>query len=212
MKKNTWFSIITLAVSILITVPFEAEATMTSKEAVELIEKTFSHVLNMAGKDPELKKNIVDPTREILDKSYVGRYLKLFKKVVGYLETMQLAASLLNDVIQVGLNTNERQFATDFARRFQVYLKKYTTPREWDDFLLDHRFNDYDLQTVLYDLGRNFYRALDQQTNKAQLKEAGRAIENMTPAELGRELNVLPGVQKQLNYYQQEALRKSRKK
>lgn len=212
MKKNTWFSIITLVASILITVPFDAEATMTPKEAVDLIEKTFSNVLNMAGKNPELKKNIVDPTREFLDKSYAGRYLKLFKKVVGYIENLQLAASLLNDVIQVGLNTNERQFATDFSRRFQVYLKKYTTPREWDDFLLDHRFNESDLQTVLFDLGRNFYKALDRQTNKAQLKEAGVTLQNLTPAQIGREFHVLPSVQQQLNDYQRDALEQSRKK
>lgn len=207
-----WFSIVTLATAILITVPFETEAAMDPKKAVNLIEKTFTNVMKIAGKNPEMKKNIVDPTKEFMDKSYTGRYLKLFKKVVGYIENMELAASLLNDVIQVGLKTNELQFATDFSRRFQVYLKKYTTPREWDNFLLDHRFNNDDLQTVLFDLGRNFYKALDQQTNKAELREAGVTLQNLTPAQIGREFHVLPSVQNQLNDYQRDALEQSRKK
>lgn len=212
MKKNTWFSIIALAAAIFLAVPFEAEATMDPKEAVELIENTFTNVMDIAETNPDLKKKLVDPTRSAWERSDLGRYFKLYKKVVAYIEGLQLAASLLNDVIQIGLKTNEKSFATAFAKRFKVYLAAYTSPRDLDNFLLQYRFNEDDLQTVLYDLGRNFYRALDKQTNKAQLKEAGRAIENMTPAELGREFHVLPGVQKQLNYYQQEALRKSRKK
>ena len=212
MKKNTLFSIVTLAASVLITVPFEAEAAMEPKEAVELIENTFSNVLNIAEKDAKLKKNFVDPSRDFMNKSDLGRYLKLFKKVVGYIENMQLAASLTNDLIQLGLQTNEKKFATEFARRFKGYLAQYTSPRELDNILLGHRFNDDDLQTVLFDLGRNFYKALDKQTNKAQLKEAGRAIQNMTPAEIGRYVKVPKKVQEQLDAYQRDAMKQNRKK
>ena len=35
MKKNIWFSVSALAVSLLIAVPFEAKAEMDPKEAVE---------------------------------------------------------------------------------------------------------------------------------------------------------------------------------
>ena len=56
MKKNTWFAISALAAAILIAAPFEAEAAMDPKEAVELIENTFSNVLDIAEKEPELKK------------------------------------------------------------------------------------------------------------------------------------------------------------
>ena len=147
-----------------------------------------------------------------MNKSDLGRYLKLFKKVVGYIENMQLAASLTNDLIQLGLQTNEKKFATEFARRFKGYLSQYTSPRELDNILLSCRFNDDDLQSILFDLGRNFYRALDKQTNKAQLQEAGRAIQNMTPAELGRYVKVPKKVQEQLDAYQRDALKQSRKK
>ena len=212
MMKNTWFAIFALTTSVLITAPFEAEAAMEPKKAVELIENTFANVLDIAEKDAKLKKNFVDPSREFMDKSDLGRYLKLFKKVVGYIENMQLAASLTNDLIQLGLKTNEKAFATEFARRFKSHLSQYTSPRELDNLLLGCRFNDDDLQTVLYDLGRNFYRALDKQTNKAQLQEAGRAIQNMTPAELGRYVKVPKKVQEQLDAYQRDALKQSKKK
>ena len=212
MKKNTWFAISALAAAILMAAPFEAKAAMEPKEAVELIENTFSNVLDVAEKNAEMKKNFVDPTKEFMDKSDFGRYLKLFKKVVGYIENMQLAASLTNDLIQLGLQTNEKKFATEFARRFKAYLSQYTSPRELDNILLGHRFNDDDLQTVLFDLGRNFYKALDKQTNKAQLKEAGRAIQNMTPAEIGRYVKVPKKVQEQLDAYQRDAQKQSKKK
>ena len=212
MKKNTWFAISTLAAAILIAAPFKAEAAMEPKEAVELIENTFSNVLDIAEKDAELKKKFVDPSKEFMNKSDLGRYLKLFKKVVGYIENMQLAASLTNDLIQLGLQTNEKKFATEFARRFKAYLSKYTSPREMDNILLDHRFNEDDLQTVLFDLGRNFYKALDKQTNKAQLKEAGVVLQNLTPAQIGRYVKVPKQVQQQLDAYQRDALEQSRKK
>ena len=212
MKKNTWFAISALAAALLVAIPFEAEAAMEPKEAVELIENTFSNMLDIAEKDAELKKKFVDPSRDFMNKSDLGRYLKLFKKVVGYIEKMQLAASLTNDLIQLGLQTNEKKFATEFARRFKGYLAQYTSPRELDNILLSCRFNDDDLQSILFDLGRNFYRALDKQTNKAQLQEAGRAIQNMTPAELGRYVKVPKKVQEQLDAYQRDALEQSRKK
>lgn len=212
MKKNIWFSVSALAVSLLIAVPFEAKAEMNPKEAVELIENTFSNVLDIAEKSPQMKKKFVDPARDFMDKSDFGRYFKLYKKVVAYIEAMQLAASLTNDLIQLGLQTNEKKFATEFARRFKGYLSQYTSPRELDNVLLGCRFNDDDLQTVLYDLGRNFYRALDQQTNKPQLQEAGRAIQNMTPAELGRYVKVPKKVQEQLDAYQRDAMKQSKKK
>ena len=212
MKKNTWFAISALAAALLVVIPFEAEAAMEPKEAVELIENTFSNMLDIAEKDAELKKKFVDPSRDFMNKSDLGRYLKLFKKVVGYIEKMQLAASLTNDLIQLGLQTNEKKFATEFARRFRGYLAQYTSPRELDNILLGNRFNDDDLQTVLFDLGRNFYKALDKQTNKDQLKEAGRAIQNMTPAELGRYVKVPKKVQEQLDAYQRDAYQQSKKK
>lgn len=212
MKKNTWFSIFALAAAVFFAVPFEAEATMEPKEAVELIENTFTNVLNIAEKNPELKKKIVDPTRSAWERSDLSRYFKLYKKVAGYIEMLQLAASLTNDVIQIGLKTNEKSFAAAFAKRFKVYLAAYTSPRELDNFLLQYRFNEDDLQTVLYDLGRNFYKALDQQTNKAQLKEAGFVIEHMTPAQLGRQLNVPKSVQNQLDAYQMDAYKQSKQK
>ena len=212
MKKNTWLAISALAAAVLIAAPFKAEAAMEPKEAVELIENTFANMLDIAEKDAELKKKFVDPSKEFMNKSDLGRYLKLFKKVVGYIENMQLAASLTNDLIQLGLQTNEKKFATEFARRFKGYLARYTSPRELDNLLLDCRFNDDDLQTVLFDLGRNFYKALDKQTNKAQLKEAGRAIQNMTPAEIGRYVKVPKKVQEQLDAYQRDAMKQNRKK
>ncbi len=212
MKKNIWFSMIALTAAFFLAVPFEAKAEMDPKEAVELIENTFTNVLDIAETNPDLKKKIVDPTRSAWERSDLGRYFKLYKKVVAYLEAMQLAASLTNDLIQLGLKTNEKSFATAFAKSFKAYLAVYTSPRELDNFLLQYRFNEDDLQTVLYDLGRNFYRALDQQTNKAQLREAGRAIQNMTPAELGRYVKVSKSVQKQLDAYQMDAYKQSKQK
>ncbi|MBQ9337567.1 MAG: hypothetical protein IJS14_09780 [Lentisphaeria bacterium] len=211
MKKNTWFSMIALTAAFFLAVLFEAKAEMDPKEAVELIENTFTNVLDAAETNPDLKKKIVDPTRSAWERSDLSRYFKLYKKVVAYLEAMQFAASLTNDLIQLGLKTNEKSFATAFAKSFKVYLRAYTSPREFDNFLLQYRFNEDDLQTVLYDLGRNFYRALDQQTNKAQLREAGRAIQNMTPAEIARYVKVPKSVQKQLDAYQRDALEQTRK-
>ena len=212
MNKIFMHSFAALAVSALLLVPFESRAEMKPKEAVELIEKTFAVLLKQAGNIPSIKKNILEPAGEFMNKSDLGRYIKLCKNVVGYIEKMQLAASFVNDLIQTGMATNEKQFATEFAKRFKAYLTLYTSPREFDNFLLGARFNEDDLQTVLYDLGRNFYKTLDKQTNKPQLKEAGRAIQNMTPAELARYVKVPKKVQEQLDAYQRDAYQQSKQK
>lgn len=177
----------------------EVNAEMKPDEAVNLIQKTFSDTLQQSKNPENLKETLLDTAEKAGGKSELTKYIKLYRKVAGYIEKLELAASLTNDLIQLGLHTNEKKFATEFARRFKVYLAAYTSPREMDNLLLDHRFNDDDLQTVLFDLGRNVFRSLDKQTNKPKLQEAGRAIQNMSPAELGRYVKAPKALQKQLD-------------
>ena len=177
----------------------DVKAEMKPDEAVDLIQKTFANMLQESKKPENIKKELLDAAERAGGKSEVTKYIKLFRNVVGYIEKMQLAASLTNDLIQLGLNTNEKKFATEFAVRFKAYLTVYTSPREMDDLLLEYRFNEDDLQTVLFDLGRNIFKTLDKQGNKPQLKEAGRAIQDMSPAELGRYIKTPKAVQRQLD-------------
>lgn len=178
---------------------FTLRAEMKPDEAVNVIQKTFANMLMQARNPENIKENMLDAAERAGGKSDLAKYIKLYRKVAGYIEKLQLAASLTNDLIQLGLQTNEKKFATEFARRFKAYLAAYTSPRELDDLLLGYRFNEDDLQTVLFELGRNAYKSLDKQTNKPRLQEAGRAIQNMSPAELGRYIKTPKALQKQLD-------------
>ena len=201
MKTKMKTSILSAAFlcGIFAVLPLDATAEMKPKEAVDLIQKTFASSLQQAKNPENLKEELLDAAEKAGGKSDLTKYIKLYRKVAGYIEKMQLAASLTNDLIQLGLQTNEKKFATEFARRFKAYLAAYTSPRELDNLLLGYRFNDDDLQTVLFDLGRNIFKSLDKQGNKPRLQEAGRAIQNMSPAELGRYIKTPKALQKQLD-------------
>ncbi len=112
---------------------------------------------------------------------------KALKKIVAILENAELAASLCWDVIQFGMETttDQRVFATNFARRFEKYISKEYKMTANATNALGSAFgfripDENDLRTALFELGKSTFNAIKNMSSDEQQKsrQAGTSIQN----------------------------------
>lgn len=138
-----------------------------------------------------LKKMVKKGEFEMMFERVAPKTTKMVKKVTGVIEKAQLASSVVWDLIQLGLKNNERQFATEFARRTLKYVTDVTYTKE--DFpegfsnKMSFLISEAEIQTVLYELGKNTYRAFYDigYSDKEKALQAGEKIENFGPLSIG---------------------------
>jgi len=148
----------------------------TKEESAKFLQELMRKQLQSAAQE-----QIEDAALRIDPKS-----VKLYKKVAGVISNSELAASICWDLIQLGLQTDKKQFATQFAMRLRKYLpEEYKLGAEAFNPKLEkwlgHRIpNEADCTTILYELGKNTYDAITRMSasEKQEARESGASLEN----------------------------------
>ena len=127
-------------------------AEMSKKEAAEYLQKVMREKVQEAAKE-RLEKE--------LTKIAPGA-TALYKRLAGIIAAEQLAASLCWDLINLGLQNNEKKFAAEFAKSMRKYIpQEYTMGADAvNSFTEDwgfHVVTEQDCVTVLYELGKNTF-------------------------------------------------------
>jgi len=113
--------------------------------------------------------------------------VKLYKKVAGVIASSELAASICWDLIQLGLQTDKRKFAAQFAMRLRKYIpSEYSLGAEvvnpWAEKWFGHRVpNEADCTAILYELGKNTYDAISRMSayEKQEAIKSGQNLQNL---------------------------------
>lgn len=114
--------------------------------------------------------------------------VKLYKKVGGIIANSELAASICWDLVQLGLQTDKKKFAAQFAMRLRKYIpEEYKLGAEAFNPTLAKWFGgriptEGDCTTILYELGKNTYDAISQMSasEKQEAVKSGRNIQNLS--------------------------------
>ena len=107
----------------------------------------------------------------------------LYKKLGKVIAAEQLAASLCWDLINIGLQNNEKKFATQFAIRMREYIPlEYKAGASGVNELAGkwgiHVPDEADCTTALYELGKNTYEAISNMSEyeKQEARTAGNVV------------------------------------
>jgi len=152
---------------------------MTKKEAAEYLQKL-------------MKEKVKEGAEEGLSKM-APKTAGLYKKMAAVISNSELAASLCWDLIQLGLQTDQKKFAAQFAMRLRKYIpEEYKTGADIANPMLEawvgRRFpNEADCTRALYELGMNTYDAISKMSasEKQQAQKAGVSLENFNQFMMG---------------------------
>ena len=140
---------------------------MTKKESVEFLQN--------------LMKDKVKEGAEGLASKVSPKAVARYNQVTKVIETAELAASLCNDLIRLGIENRRRQFIAEFAKRFRKYIpSEYTLSADVANPMLEWAFgahlpNEADFTTILYELGERTYDAIQKMSpiEKQKALDAG---------------------------------------
>ena len=149
----------------------------TKEESAKYLQELVRNKVKAAAQD-----QIEDAAMRVNPKS-----VKLYKKVAGVISSSELAASICWDLIQLGLQTDKKKFAAQFAMRLRKYIPdEYSLGAEvvnpWAEKWFGHRVpNAADCTTILYELGKNTYDAISQMSayEKQEAIKSGQNIQNL---------------------------------
>ena len=173
MKKLLFAVLLTGFAVGFVTPVFSAE--MSKKEAAEYLQKVMQKKVAEAGKkrlEKELTKIAPGATA-------------LYKKLAGIISAEQLAASLCWDLINLGLQNNQKKFAAEFAKSMRKYIpQEYTMGADAVNSFTEewgfHVVTEQDCVTVLYELGKNTFAAISKMSaaEKQEVRSAGNIVSN----------------------------------
>ena len=150
-------------------------AEMSKKEAAEYLQQVMKKKVQEAAKER---------VEQELGKIAPGA-TALYKKLAGIIAAEQLAASLCWDLINLGLQNNEKKFAAEFAKSMRKYIpKEYAMGADAVNSLTEewgfHVTTEADCVTVLYELGKNTFEAISKMSvsEKQEVRSAGNIVTN----------------------------------
>ena len=165
----------------------QAGITASQKAGAEMSKKEAAAYLQQLMKD-KVKEGAEEKLSKMAPKT-----AGLYKKMAAVISNSELAASLCWDLIQLGLQTDQKKFAAQFAMRLRKYIpEEYKTGADITNPMLEswvgHRFpNEADCTRVLYELGMNTYEAITKMSasEKQQAQQAGTSINNLNACMMG---------------------------
>ena len=174
MMKKLLFAVLLTGFAVgFVTPVFAAE--MSKKEAGEYLQQVMQKKVAEAGKkrlEKELTKIAPFATA-------------LYKRLAGIISAEQLAASLCWDLINLGLQNNEKKFAAEFAKSMRKYIpQEYTMGADAVNSFTEewgfHVVTEEDCVTVLYELGKNTFDAISKMSayEKQEVRSAGNIVSN----------------------------------
>lgn len=140
---------------------------MTKKQSVEFLQN--------------LMKDKVKEGTEGLASKVAPKTMARYNQVTKIIEAEELAASLCNDLIQLGIKNKKTEFVNEFAKRMRKYIpSEYTLSADVANPMLEWAFgahlpNEADFTTILYELGQSTYDAITKMSGaeKQKAMEAG---------------------------------------
>ena len=107
----------------------------------------------------------------------------LYKKLGKVIAAEQLAASLCWDLINIGLQNNEKKFATQFAIRMREYIPLEYKAGAYEVNQMTGKWgihvpDEADCTTALYELGKNTFEAITKmsESEKQEARSAGNIV------------------------------------
>ncbi|MBQ9502031.1 MAG: hypothetical protein IJU70_07745 [Lentisphaeria bacterium] len=135
---------------------------MTKQQSVEFLQN--------------LMKDKVKEGTEKLATHVAPKTMARYNQVTAIIQAEELAASLCNDLIRLGIENRRRQFITEFAKRMRKYIpSEYTLSADVANPMLEWAFgahlpNEADFTTILYELGASTYDAITKMSGAEKLK------------------------------------------